>query len=304
MSLLTSVFKDLFTRQPALVASNGGRSPQSYSDAAVAKLRIGDIAGAQEIHDELVANFGPSAITVDLTFAIHSTTLQKRFPGPNYLVWLTWFHTVLKPQNYVEIGVETGQSLANARPPTRAIGIDPSIQIVHTQEAWVKLFKLTSDDFFQQQNLKDLLAPEALELGFIDGLHTFDQALKDFINLERFSTPKTVVLFHDIFPVIPITAARECASRLWLGDTWKVIVTLIKYRPDLQIFTIPAYPSGLAVVSNLDASNNMLHSDYERIYNEAMALELEDYLPKMESHLNVVANDFSLVQRLLETGKQ
>jgi len=306
LSLLISVFKDLFTRknQPALVASNGGRSPQSYFDAAFAKLEVGDIAGAQEIHAELVANFGPSPIADELTFAIHSITLQKRFPGPNYLVWLTWFHTILKPRNYVEIGVESGKSLANARSPTRAIGIDPSIQIVHTQEAWVKLFKLTSDDFFQQQNLKELLAPDPLEFGFIDGLHTFDQALKDFINLERFSTPETVILFHDIFPVIPITAARERVSTLWLGDTWKVIVTLVKYRPDLKISTIPAYPSGLAVVTNLDAANDMLHNDYDRIYNEAMALTLEDYLPAMEKHLNVVANDFTLVQRLLEVRKK
>ncbi|MDR3482525.1 MAG: class I SAM-dependent methyltransferase [Burkholderiaceae bacterium] len=238
-----------------------------------------------------------------MEFAIHSVTLQVRFPGSDYLKWLEWFHATLTPKTYVEIGVESGESLQYARPPTRAIGIDPALRIVNSVQVWSKMFKLPSDDFFLQHNLAEVLGAENFDLAFIDGLHTFDQALKDFINLERFSTPTSVVLFHDILPHIPLTAQREPASELWLGDTWKAIAILLKYRPDLHIFTIPASPSGLAVVTNLDRGNDSLHRNFDTIFKEAMALDVESYLPDIERRLNVTGNDFGLVKSLLETRK-
>jgi predicted O-linked N-acetylglucosamine transferase (SPINDLY family)/predicted O-methyltransferase YrrM len=221
------------------------------------------------------------------------------FPGPQYLDWLQWLHSTLKPASYVEIGVETGQSLRFARHPTRAVGVDPAIQIIHSQECWVKLFKLTSDDFFAQRDLRQVLDAPFVDLAFIDGLHTFDQALKDFINIERFSRPGTVVAFHDIFPVTPITAARERKSIFWLGDTWKVVTILKEMRPDLKIFTLPTFPSGLTLVTGLNAESTLLAQDVERIIERWMNVELDSYLADINTYLNVVANDFETVARLL-----
>jgi len=306
LSLLASVFKDIFgsKNRPEFSSTENGPTPQSFYDSGIKSLEVGNISGAQTIYAEFLDAFPDHLQTKGLQHAIHSVLLQMRFPGPNYLKWLEWFHTTLKPQSYVEIGVESGQSLQNARPPTRAVGIDPAIQIVHTQEAWVKLFKLPSDDFFQQHNLSEVLGTEIVDLAFIDGLHTFDQALKDFINIERFCAPSSVVLFHDIFPVIPVTARRERETTVWLGDTWKAIAMLLKYRPDLKVFTIPTAPSGLAVVTNLDRNNDLLHRDFVRIYEEAMALELESYLPTIDTRFNATANDFGVVKHRLETAKR
>lgn len=224
---------------------------------------------------------------------------MQRFPGPQYLDWLKWLHAHVKPATYVEIGVETGQSLRFAQNPTRAIGIDPDIRIVHSQECWVKLFKQTSDAFFEQHDLQRLFDGQPVDFAFIDGLHTFDQALKDFVNIERHSHAGTVVAFHDIFPVTPVTAARERKSIFWLGDTWKVVLILRELRPDLRIFTVPTFPSGLTLVTGLDKALAMSPQELERTIARWMPVELDAYPGGLDKQLNVIANDYGAAAALL-----
>jgi len=239
-----------------------------------------------------------------LEFVQSMAAAEAKFPGPNYLDWLKWFHQQLKPATYVEIGVESGQSLQYAQGATRAIGIDPALRIVHSQTSWVKLFQLPSDEFFQLYDLRQILDADAVDLAFIDGLHTFDQALKDFMHVERYADPQTIVLFHDIFPVTAKTAERERVTTFWVGDTWKVMMILKKYRPDLNIYTIPTYPSGLGVVTGLKADEQLLWRDFESICGEAMAQTLEDFSPQIDNHLNLVPNQFDAVASLLEQHKK
>ncbi|HYW56923.1 MAG TPA: class I SAM-dependent methyltransferase [Polaromonas sp.] len=306
MSILSNLLRELIFGKPrtnTLHQSSDQIFLSELLEIGHDKLKASDIAGAEKICADALKRFPENAETnllfSEIEFVKCSAAVEKRFPGPTYLDWLKWFHATLKPAAYLEVGVESGRSLQFARSPTRAVGVDPALQIVYPQEAWVKLYQLPSDDFFANHDLRQVLEVKTVSLAFIDGLHTFDQALKDFMNIEKFSDAGTVVLFHDIFPVTAATAKRDRSTKFWVGDTWKVIPILMKFRPDLKVFTIPTYPSGLGVVTGLNADSTTLWNDFELIRDQTMAFELDTFQPKIDDHLNLVENDFAAVLRLL-----
>lgn len=214
MSVLGKILKDVLRGGPSPGKmerrGQGDDSLSSLIESGNACLQTGDVLGAESALEEAMSRHPEDPLTREffarVEFVKCLAAAQTRLPGPIYLDWLRWFHEHLKPASYVEIGVESGQSLQYAQAPTRAIGIDPALHIVHSQTAWVKLFQLPSDEFFQNHDLRQVLGEDAVSLAFIDGLHTFDQTLKDFMNVERYSDKQTVVLFHDIFPVTAKTA--------------------------------------------------------------------------------------------------
>ena len=307
MSILLDLIKGIFLGKKnvhiAEQESALDSTKQHLFEIISMQLISGDIVAAETSFINAMALFPESqeilGLRTEIEFIKCLEAVEKRFPGPQYLEWLAWFHTRLKPANYMEIGVESGQSLQFARSPTHSVGVDPAIQIVHPQENWCKLFKQTSDDFFATHTTQEVFGSNKINLAFIDGLHTFDQALKDFINIERSSDTSSVVLFHDIFPVVPATAQRNRSTKFWTGDTWKVMLILIKHRPDLKIFTIPTRPSGLGVVTGLNPKSTILQSDFDQICSHALELDLEQYLSGIDDHLHAVENNFDTVSHLL-----
>jgi len=215
---------------------------------------------------------------------VHAEIQERLLPGMQYTAWLQWFHRNLNPRNYLEIGVNTGRSLQYALSGTPCIGIDPSPVLEYKLMDKQQLIETTSDDFFANNNVENLFGK--IELAFIDGLHHYDQVLKDFINVEKHSDKDTVVLLHDIYPVVPETATREWNTFYWAGDTWKFMHIINKYRPDLTIRTIPTFPTGLGFVNNLDANSTVLEDNFETILAEFNELEYN-----LDNPINLIAND-------------
>ena len=215
---------------------------------------------------------------------VHAEIQERLLPGMQYTAWLQWFHRNLNPRNYLEIGVNTGRSLQYALSGTPCIGIDPSPVLEYPLNDKQQLIETTSDDFFANNNVENLFGK--IELAFIDGLHHYDQVLKDFVNVEKHSDKDTVVLLHDIYPVVPETATREWNTFYWAGDTWKFMHIINKYRPDLTIRTIPTFPTGLGFVNNLDANSTVLEDNFETILAEFNELEYN-----LDNPVNLIAND-------------
>jgi hypothetical protein len=193
----------------------------------------------------------------------------------------------------VEIGVANGLSLSYARPPTVAVGVDPAPEISHPFKAETHIFAETSDEFFARGQLEQILAGRPLDLGFIDGLHLFEQALKDFINLERHCGPRSVILLHDTVPLDEATQSRARGTHFHTGDVWKVVLCLKHYRPDLDVFTIATPWTGLTVVTGLDPASGILVDRYDEVVARLIDFPYSGIETNPEAALNIVANDWT-----------
>ena len=82
-----------------------------------------------------------------------------------------------------------------------AIAVDPEPVLNVPLKAETHIYSETSDKFFAERRLETLLSGRPLTLAFIDGLHVFQQSLRDFMNVEAFCGPRSVVLLHDTIPL-------------------------------------------------------------------------------------------------------
>ena len=217
----------------------------------------------------------------------------------HYLDLLDGIHRRLRPRTYVEIGVEHGPSMRLALPGTRAIGIDPAPAIRWPTPRDCRIYSLESDQFFAEHRLGDLFGGLPTDLAFIDGMHLFEYALRDFSNIERSATRGSVVLLHDCLPIDAVTAARERTTNVWSGDVWKFIVLLRRYRPDLSVATVDAPPTGLAIVTNLDPASTVLADRYDEIIGEYRDLPFSAIEHDKREQLAVVPSDWHHVDSLL-----
>jgi tetratricopeptide (TPR) repeat protein len=224
---------------------------------------------------------------------------QIRFPGEHYLQLLARILDAVRPRTYVEIGVERGTSLRLVRPPTLAIGIDPEPKLAGPLAANQKVFAETSDVFFATRDPRAELGGLPIDLAFIDGMHQFEFALRDFANLERFSTRDSTILIDDCYPLDRETAERERHRAFWSGDIWRLILLLKKYRPDLAIHIIATPPCGLAVVRQLDPDSRLLREQHDSLCREFLAVDYAFLEHDMPGKLNLFPNDWEKVRPLL-----
>lgn len=220
-------------------------------------------------------------------------------PGEEYLTYLGYFHEWLKPQLYVEVGVHHGNSLVLAGQSTQSIGIDPEPKVSHELNSNTQIYSQTSDSFFAKNNLNSVFNNRSIDLAFIDGLHTFEAALNDLMNIEKHSNKDSIILIHDCIPMNKITSARERTTDFWSGDVWKIVPCLKKYRPDLTIFTIPSPPTGLCVVTNFNPASTVLNENYENIIKEYVPLDFSYIETNKNEMLNIVESDWKKIQKII-----
>ena len=221
-----------------------------------------------------------------------------RFQGEFYFDVLQRILAALEPRTYLETGVFRGESLRLVKAPTLAIGIDPEPELAGPLEANQRVFAETSDDFFAKHDVRAEFGGLPIDLGFIDGMHRFEYALRDFANIERHSTPQSTILIHDCYPLDRVTAERDRIRTFWSGDIWRLVVLLKKYRPELAINTIATAPTGLTVVRNLDPSSRLLMERHDELCREFLALDYSYIEDDMPGKLSLFPNDWGKVQAL------
>lgn len=79
----------------------------------------------------------------------------------------------------------------------------------------------TSDEYFESiaDNIK-------FDIIFIDGLHHYDQVLRDIENSFDHLNENGTIVVHDCLPTTEIMQEREDYGGEWTGDVWKAIAIL------------------------------------------------------------------------------
>ena len=228
---------------------------------------------------------------------------QLTFPGPPYREVLRRLHARLRPEVYLEIGVEHGTSLQLATHSRVVIGVDPTPkQMPRELSPQTRLFQMTSDDFFARHSQSAVLGEAHVDLAFVDGMHLFEFALRDFHNVERWCAPGSLLVLHDCLPAHGVAALRERRTSFWVGDTWKALEYLIEQRPDLRVAVIPCYPSGLVVVQTPRAEAESARPAALEAFCTGYAATPYPYAPgRWPQHYPLIPNSERGLSELLDT---
>lgn len=154
----------------------------------------------------------------------------------------------LKAQRYLEIGVAAGTNFSRIRAPSKW-GVDPcepqGLVRAAVDGKNTFYFQMSSDEFFDRQ--ESMLRCDGIDVAFIDGLHSYTQALKDCERCLAHLRPGGVIFLHDCNPASAARAApgssydEVAAMDLpgwdgeWNGDVWKTVVYLRVARADLRV---------------------------------------------------------------------
>jgi len=273
----------LYDAEPALrlcrAAALFGSGEHARAIALVDGVLVQDPAhlAALFYRAQMAQHVGDAALATELLLVVldrfpdfpgaQGALASLRFPGAPYRDVLRRMHELVRPRSYLEIGVETGATLAFAHAAARAIGVDPDASKLRRElvPANARVFHETSDAFFARQSCEQALGGHKLDLAFIDGMHLFEYALRDFMNVEAWSEPNGVVVLHDCLPVSALSASRERRTNFWVGDVWKVVSILREYRPELRVKLVATAPSGLCVVRGLDPASRVLWQQLDAI---------------------------------------
>jgi hypothetical protein len=297
-AMLRSVLRNLLPsrdRAPARVApptADADGAAQRF-EAAAAAWRAGRTAEALALCRALLEDFPDHSLA-------HALISAAELSGERYIEVLDRIHQHLRPRSYLEIGVAAGDSIRLARPGTRAIGVDPEPKIAAPLGDNVRIFATTSDEFFASHDVAAELGGLPIDLAFIDGMHRFEFALRDFVNIEARCAPGATVLIHDTYPLDPRTAARERTTTFWSGDVWRLVLLLRAHRPDLALHTIAAPPTGLTLVRNLSPGATYLRDHLDALVEEYLALDFGVLARNKAEQLALFPNDWPRIRALLE----
>ncbi|GAB2470594.1 class I SAM-dependent methyltransferase [Jatrophihabitans fulvus] len=188
--------------------------------------------------------------------------------------FLQSLHDQLAPRTYLETGIHKGQSITLSRTPS--VGIDPEFAINRELFAPVHLARTSSDEFFARKRPLAQLPLDVVDLAFIDGMHLAEYALRDYLAVERFTTPASVIVFDDMLPRNVDEAARYRHTSAWTGDVYKAAEALRTLRPDLVVIELNTKPTGLVMVLCPDATRDGVLPEYDEWVEQAVNADPQD----------------------------
>ncbi|MCV7347675.1 class I SAM-dependent methyltransferase [Mycolicibacterium rhodesiae] len=178
--------------------------------------------------------------------------LADAMPGVNRIRAVQQALSMRSNPVYLEIGVSRGQAFQRISADVK-LAVDPAFrltdrtrELANAKGRVVEYFEITSDAFFE--NEAALLEQNPVDVALIDGLHTYEQVVRDVENTVRYLKDDGVIFLHDCNPPFELAGRRaeswdEFMAQqsgplkigIWNGDVWKAIVELRSTRPDLLV---------------------------------------------------------------------
>ena len=170
-------------------------------------------------------------------------------------------------QNYLEIGCDKDENFSKIKIKNK-IGVDP------LQGGTIRK---TSDEFFNSNTQK-------FDLIFLDGLHTYEQTIKDINNSLKFIKSSGVIVIHDC---LPKKIWNQIVPRIyghWNGDVWKAIVHSRTYQ-NADTYTCIA-DHGLGLIFKRKNKNLL-----EIKIKEFKKLKFSDYYKNHKIFMNPISHE-------------
>jgi hypothetical protein len=159
---------------------------------------------------------------------------------------------------YLEVGVHNAQTFRVIRAGEK-VGVDPRFHF-DLREDWVadtaiSLYEMTSDEYFGSVAEQGAY----FDVVFLDGLHSFEQTLRDLNSAISLLSPFGVVVIDDIqptsgFAAMPnrmefkrLRAALDLESGAWMGDVYKLVFFIETFYQQLSFSTVAENPGQLVV---------------------------------------------------------
>ena len=192
---------------------------------------------------------------------------KKRYDWSKYPTRFEIIQNIIdfkKYKSYLEIGCDRNQSFSNINIDKR-VGVDPVEGGTH---------KMTSDDFFSNNNDK-------FDIIFIDGLHQYEQVIKDVKNSLNCLTKNGIILLHDCLPRTLWNQVYPRINSDWNGDVWKAIVECRTYE-NIDTYTCIA-DRGIGVIVPRKNMNKLILNK-----NDFKRLKYKDYYQNHEHYMNLI----------------
>lgn len=150
-----------------------------------------------------------------------------------------------KFKKYLEIGVAEGNNYRLISCESKT-GVDPKAPDIKAKG----FYQMTSDEFFEYP-LGNVST--GFDIVFIDGLHLYEQVVKDIVNSLNHMMVGGYIVIHDCKPW-PNTCGREPENPRapWNGDVFRAIIWFKQTHPNFPCFVL-----------DTDWGLGVIHKDHE-----------------------------------------
>jgi predicted O-methyltransferase YrrM len=158
---------------------------------------------------------------------------------------LSW----IKPENYLELGVRDGGNFITvSKHCTKAVGVDvvpPRFRLLDNME----YHTTTTDEYFNQLD-KDIM----FDVVFIDADHSYEQSLKDFMNVKDRVIEDGFIFLHDTYPY-----DEGMFDPGLCNDVYKTALYVKQNLSDeFEIVTLPINP-GVTIIKKMDRNKQLIY---------------------------------------------